>query len=99
MTHDELQAEELRLIVEGSLDTLAVEIMRPRFDALVQEEHNVTLDLGSVDFIDSSGVGAIVFLFKRLRALGRELKIYGAHGQPLELIQHLRIDKSISMEH
>ncbi|WP_136680304.1 STAS domain-containing protein [Neptunomonas sp. XY-337] len=85
------------LKIEGSLDALAVEILRPRFDTLVQEEHDVTIDMSEINFIDSSGIGAIVFLFKRLRALGRKLCLNGVHGQPLELLKHLRIDQSIQV--
>lgn len=83
--------------IDGSLDALAVEILRPNFDALVQNKSDVSLNLTSVPFIDSSGIGAIVFLFKRLRALDRNLKLIGVHGQPLELLKHLRIDQSISV--
>lgn len=84
-----------RMIIVGSLDALAVEIMRPRLDALVKAEKDIVLDVGNVDFVDSSGIGAIVFLFKRLRAQDRKLSIEGAHGQPLQLFQHLHIDQSI----
>jgi len=83
--------------IDGSLDALAVEILRPNFDALAQNESDVALNLASVQFIDSSGIGAIVFLFKRLRALERNLNLIGVHGQPLELLKHLRIDQSISV--
>lgn len=83
--------------IDGSLDALAVEILRPNFDALVQNKSDVSLNLTSVPFIDSSGIGAIVFLFKRLRALDRNLSLIGVHGQPLELLKHLRIDQSISV--
>lgn len=83
------------LALEGSLDALAVEIHRPQFDELVQDETDVVIDMSRIDFIDSSGIGAIVFLFKRLRYLNRSLSLTGVHGQPLELLKHLRIDQSI----
>ncbi len=84
-----------RMVIVGSLDALAVEIMRPRLDALVGTQQDVVLDFTKVDFVDSSGIGAIVFLFKRLRAEGHSLCIEGAKGQPLELFKHLHIDRSI----
>lgn len=88
---------ELSLRLEGSLDALAVEILRPRFDSLVQDKHDVTLDMSHIDFIDSSGIGAIVFLFKRLRSNDRTLSLSGVHGQPLELLHYLRIEQSITV--
>lgn len=91
------KTDALSMVIDGSLDALAVEILRPRFDSLVQDEHDVTLDLSSTDFIDSSGIGAIVFLFKRLRSNKRSLSLVGVHGQPLELLHYLRIEKSIEI--
>ncbi|MCV6612569.1 MAG: STAS domain-containing protein [Amphritea sp.] len=89
--------QDLSLTIEGSLDALAVETLRPQFDALVQDETDVVINMDKAEFIDSSGIGAIVFLFKRLRALDRNLSLAGVHGQPLELMKHLRIDQSIQV--
>lgn len=88
---------DLFLALDGSLDALAVEILKPRFDVLVQSHSDVVLDLNKTDFIDSSGIGAIVFLFKRLREVNRKLSLVGVHGQPLELLNHLRINKTIDI--
>jgi len=85
------------LELEGSLDALAVEILRPKFEELVQADADVVIALNQIDFIDSSGIGAIVFLFKRLREMGHSLHLTGVHGQPLELLKHLRIDQSIKV--
>ncbi|EAR62006.1 STAS domain-containing protein [Neptuniibacter caesariensis] len=88
---------DLFLALDGSLDALAVEILKPRFDELVQSHSDVVLVLNKTDFIDSSGIGAIVFLFKRLREVNRKLSLVGVHGQPLELLNHLRINKTIDI--
>ena len=56
------------------------------------------LDLYKVDFIDSSGIGAMVFLFKRLRAVDGSLKIINVRGQPQELISLLRVEEAIPVE-
>lgn len=58
---------------------------------------NVILDLKNVEFIDSSGVGAIVFLYKRLRCEGFDLTISHPQEQPYELFKLLRIDKIIEV--
>jgi len=88
---------ELTLQLEDSFDALAVEDLRQDFDDLATQELDVVLDFGQVTFIDSSGLGAIVFLFKRLRALNKNLKLVNTTGQPLQLLQYLRIDKVIEM--
>jgi len=88
---------ELKLQLEDSFDALAVEDLRQDFDHLAVQELDVVLDFSRVTFIDSSGLGAIVFLFKRLRALNKNLTLVNTTGQPLQLLQYLRIDKVIEM--
>lgn len=88
---------DLYLEIEGSLDALAVEILRPQFESLAQEKSDVVIDMSRVNFIDSSGIGAIVFLYKRLRSMSRRLSLIGVHGQPYELLRRLRIDQSIQI--
>ncbi|WP_084629033.1 STAS domain-containing protein [Neptunomonas japonica] len=87
----------LHFVINDSFDALAVEILRPQLDELVQGKTDVVLNIENVHFIDSSGIGAIVFLFKRLRTLEQSLSIIGAHGQPLELMKHLRVEQTISV--
>lgn len=69
---------------------------KPRVEEIATHLDDVILDFSSVEFIDSSGVGALVFLFKRLWAHGHTLRIVGAHGQPLRLIQHLALDRLLT---
>ena len=56
------------------------------------------VDLSSCGFIDSSGIGTLVFLFKRLVASGRTMRLSGLSGQPLDLITFLRIDQVIDID-
>lgn len=87
------------LPIIGQFDALAVEKLRPSFaDIAEKEQRDVRLDLSNVNFIDSSGIGAIVFLYKRVSARDKTLTITGLHGQPLDLIRFLRIDKTIPIE-
>ncbi len=43
--------------------------------------------------IDSSGVGAIVSLFKRVKADGGQVLVAGAKDQPLAVLKLLKLDK------
>ena len=85
------------LHLKGEFDAPGTQSVRNQLEAVVeldQHEH-VVLDLSHVIFIDSSGVGAIVFLFKRLKQQNRSLEIIGVQGQPRELFELLRIHKAI----
>ena len=83
-----------KLEIDGALDALTVPDIRPVLDALVNDGvRHVTVDIEKVSLIDSSGVGAIVSLFKRLKAEGGEMVLVGARDQPLAVLKLLRLDK------
>ena len=86
--------------IAGEMDALACNDARPIFEQLGKSgaNHQVQLNLEQVSFLDSSGIGAIVFLFKRLKAAQGSLSICNVYGQPRELMQLLRIDKAITVD-
>jgi anti-sigma B factor antagonist len=79
---------------EGSLDALVTPVLRPVFDELVAAgKKTVVLDLTSLRLIDSSGVGIIVSLYKRMRAQGGQVQVKGLKDQPLAIFKLLRLDR------
>ena len=91
------ECEDLIIELHGEFDALGSSKIRPALEKIAHQTkpENVFLDLHNVNFIDSSGVGAVVFLYKRLKEKSRKLKITGANGQPRELLELLRIHKAI----
>ena len=82
------------LRIEGELDSLSVTDLRPAIDQLVADLHpSVLVDLTKLRLIDSSGVGSIVSLYKRVRAQGGSVVVRGAREQPLAILRLLRLDK------
>lgn len=82
------------LRISGSLDALSTPELRPTIDALVAEKRPaITVDLTELRLIDSSGVGAIVSLYKRMRALGAKVEVVGLKDQPLAIFRLLRLDR------
>ena len=78
---------------EGALDALTVPELRDVIaDVLTARPEQVVIDLALVTLLDSSGVGAIVSLFKRLKAQGGAMRVVGAHGQPLAVLELLKLD-------
>ena len=51
------------------------------------------VDLSALDLIDSSGVAALVKLYKALRQSSCKLEITGTRDQPLAIFKLLRMDK------
>ena len=84
----------LQLHIDGALDALTARDIRPIFDQVVADKpKKVTVDLEGLTLIDSSGVGAIVSLFKRVKADGGQVVVVRAHDQPLAVLKLLKLDK------
>jgi anti-sigma B factor antagonist len=86
------------LRVKGELDALSCPELRPVLDALVEDGKQViTVDLSELRLIDSSGVGAMVSLYKRVRAKGGEVRFVGVTAQPLVIFKLLRLDRAFQL--
>jgi len=81
------------LRVRGQLDALSAAELRPALDRLVSDcRREIVVDLSELKLIDSSGVGALVGLYKRVRASGGEVRFVGVTSQPLVIFKLLRLD-------
>lgn len=81
------------LNITGELDALSVPDLRPVLDDLISKGHKkIVVDLSGLRLIDSSGVGAIVYLFRKLRAVGGTVSVRGAADQPLAILRLLKLD-------
>ena len=70
--------------------------VRDHFDRLIKNcAGDILVDMSSVKELDSSGVGALVFLYKRLKIENRQLALLGVTGKPNELLTMLRINQTI----
>jgi anti-sigma B factor antagonist len=86
------------LRIEGVLDAVTAPEIRPTIDALIAERRgSIKVDLGALRLIDSSGVGAIVSLFKRAKAYGGAVQVQGLRDQPLAIFRLLRLDRVFSL--
>ncbi|PJG60775.1 STAS domain-containing protein [Aeromonas cavernicola] len=83
------------VVLEKELDAMAVTEIRPLFEQLSTYDGNVLADISDVHFIDSSGIGALVFLYKRLVMNGHQLVLVCGPGQPHDLLDMLHIDRVI----
>jgi anti-sigma B factor antagonist len=82
------------LRIEGELDALSVVELRPIISKTDEDRPSqVLVDLSRLRLIDSSGVGAIVALFKVVRAYGGTLGVVGVRDQPLAILRLLRLDR------
>jgi anti-sigma B factor antagonist len=85
--------------IAGELDATTVADLRPELNAIAEElPKRVEVDLSRLRMVDSSGVGAIISLFKRVRANGDSFVVIGITGQPLSIFRVLRLDKVFDIQ-
>ena len=85
---------ETLLTIEGALDAMSTPELRPVIEEIIAEStERVVVDLSKLRLIDSSGVGAIVSLYKRVRARGGQVTVRGLRDQPLAIFRLLRLDR------
>lgn len=101
MEHD-LRREEgaIVLAIGGELDAMSVSELRPSIDQLVAAAPTpVVIELSGLKLIDSSGVGAIVSIYKRVRAAGGSVTVRGVRDQPLAIFRLLKLDDILIERH
>lgn len=88
------QGDVSNLRIAGTLDVNTAPELGSAIDKLVEERRTrVVVDLAGLDLIDSSGVAALVALYKRVRAVGGQVQVTNARDQPLAIFKLLRMDK------
>lgn len=87
-------AQATTVTVRGSLDINTAPQLGDEIDKLLANKPTqVAVDLSGLDLIDSSGVAALVKLYKGVRSGGGTIVITGARDQPLAIFKLLRMDK------
>lgn len=90
--------DQVTLHIGGNLDAMTAPELLPTIDSLVDEKPaKVEIDLAALDLIDSSGVAAIVALYKRVRGAGGRVTVTGARDQPLAIFKLLRMDRVFAL--
>ena len=88
--------EHIVIAIQGNMDAKFVTDKREQLEKLREETlGNVIFDFSSTEFIDSSGIGFLVFMFKRLKPEARDITIIGLNGQPKKVVEMLRINRMI----
>jgi anti-sigma B factor antagonist len=92
----ENQVEVLK--IQGTLNAQNVNEVRAHIQKILDGNSRIAvLDLENLDEIDSSGIGAMVSLLKRMRMQKRDVRIFRLRGTVKKLFELLRIDKSMEV--
>ena len=84
--------------VHGEIDVATSPTLRERLIDLVNEgATRLVLDLEAVDFLDSTGLGTIVSLLKRVRTHGGDLRLVCTEARIRRLFEITGLDKAVPL--
>jgi anti-sigma B factor antagonist len=67
-------------------------------DLLRQNERKLVFDISRVDHIDSTGIGIMAYCFGTLNRSGGEMRLAGATGKVLHLLQITHLDRVLPLD-
>jgi anti-sigma B factor antagonist len=86
------------LEVAGEIDVYTAPQLRQRLISLVEAgDRRVVVDLGRVDFLDSTGLGVLVGALKRLRGVNGELNLVCAQERLLKIFRITGLDRVFTL--
>lgn len=86
--------------VTGSLNTAVVDSFRNQFGAWFQGQpgvKQVVVDLGGVNFMDSSGLGALIGIFKRVAERGGDMSLARPHANVKMVLEMTRTNRILRL--
>ena len=76
VTSVDQNARTVTVSLHGEVDVLTVDQVRVALtDALAASPHDIVVDLAELTFIDSTGLGALIFGFQRARDAGVRFRL------------------------
>ncbi len=86
------------LSLAGNLDAATAHTLKAEVVAIAEaKKQRIIVDLAKLTLIDSTGVGVLISLFKRTRAIGGQVFFAALEGQPREIFRLLRLDRSLDL--
>lgn len=84
--------------VSGEIDSTSAEQFREKLVSLIAEPvRHLIVSLAELTYINSSGLGALVAGYRRVRALNGTLAICQVRGSICEVMKLIRLDKIIDI--
>jgi anti-anti-sigma factor len=82
----------------GLLDAFSEPTFRKVLDKCVEEgPFNIVLDLSQIDFIDSSGIGALVQIAKKIQSSGGSLQLI-ANPRVMQTVKMVRLEQFFKIQ-
>ena len=79
------------------LDSLNAQEFTEEFSSLVSGSSSVVIDMSSVQFVDSSGLGAILNLVRDIHEQGGKIAIFGSQPSVKVLFRMVRLSNLVTI--
>jgi anti-sigma B factor antagonist len=90
----EIQGDTAVVTLEGALDAQTAPTLKNSFAEIIRDgRQDIVLDLTAVDFMDSSGLGAVVGAYKQVRIGKGDLRIAGLQPVVRKVFELTRLDR------
>ena len=86
--------------LSGDIDHHSAKVIRNSVDNLIRINNpaELELDLSSIEFMDSSGLGLVLGRYKKQTDIGGKMKILNPTKRILQILQLAGVDKIIKIE-
>lgn len=82
------------LMLKGRLDASTIKDVKEKVTSLAEEKRvKLVIDLGSVDFIDSSGLGILVASLRTVNKVGGDIKIASLQDRIRSIFELTRLHR------
>ena len=82
------------LDISGNIDVNSAPSLKVKLEFLIRfGHHKIVVDLSNVDFIDSSGVGSLIYGLKMVNPIVGGIKIVGMSPQNFNVFSVLQLDR------
>lgn len=86
------------LRLDGALDAYSFPRLEHAFDQLREKNRNrIVLDCGSLDYINSASLGALIGVARRVREQGGDLKLSSLTPKIFSIVELLGFDKILQI--
>lgn len=94
-----LQDRQLTVVLAGEIDHHTARQIMQTLAAKVDHYLPIQciLDYKDVTFMDSSGIAIVIFMLRRMRELGGELRLENVSAQPLRVMQAAGVNRLIQI--
>lgn len=80
--------------LDGELDLYSTYKVKTLYTKMAEKGiRSIILDLENLDYLDSSGLGSMIYIFSDLKKHDGKMSLCHLNGAPKNLIQMIRLDK------